>query len=331
MRFVKIGLWAVAALLVLIVLASASSCTARPEAGQIGVVRNGGPIDNKNIRQVLEPGTGTTWIGWGSTAHFYPAAFVQRYYTITSVAGRSERPGVDVVRVQTGDGFQVGIEGTFYLTTAFDGTAEGDRILRDFDNKFGTRKFPVAGTGNSLHAWDGDQGWSAFLDAILRPIIDNELRQAIAQFRCEQLISSCALVASQGQTITISASGKQTNLNLQTVQDQIDKGLEADILQTLNAQYFKDVKFRLSRVTLPDEVQVAINQAQAQFAQVAKARAEVQQAKQRRLAGLQLAELYSRSPALAQIEQIKELAKLPQGSNVYIGVQPIVTAGAGGK
>jgi hypothetical protein len=331
MRILKIGLWAVAALIALIVALSASSCTARPEAGQIGVVRNGGPLDNKNIRQILEPGAGTSWIGWGSTARFYPAAFVQRYYTITSVAGRSERPGVDVVNVQTGDGFQVGIEGTFYLNTAFDGSAEGDRILRDFDNKFGTRKFPVAGTGNSLHAWDGDQGWSAFLDAILRPIIDNELRQAIAQFRCEQLISSCALVASQGQTITISASGKQTNLNLQTVQDQIDKGLEADIQLTLNAPYFKDVKFRLSRVTLPAEVQVAINQAQAQFAQVAKARAEVQQAKQRRLAGLQLAQLYARSPALAQIEQIKELAKLPQGSNIYIGVQPIVTAQPSGS
>ena len=323
-------LWAAVVVIVIIVLASISGCTARPEAGQIGVVRNGGPFDNKNIRQILHPGTGTTWIGWGSSVHYYPAGFVQRYYTITSVAGHGERPGVDVVHVQTGDGFLVGIEGTFYLNTAFDASPDGGRLLKYFDNKFGTRRFPVLGSGSSLHAWNGDTGWSAFLDAILRPIIDNELRQAIAQFRCEELISSCALVASQGQQSAVSkTAGQRANVNLQRVQDQIDEGLQDDIDQTLGAAYFKGIKFRLSRITLPDEVQNAINEAQAQFAQVAKARAQVQQAKQQRLAGLQLARLYANSPALAQIEQIKELAKLPQGSNVYIGVQPVVTANGG--
>jgi hypothetical protein len=81
-------------------------------------------------------------------------------------------------------------------------------------------------------------------------------------------------------------------------------------------------------VTLPGQLQLAINEAQAQFAQVAKARAQVQQAEQQRLAGLKLAELYERAPALAQIEMIRELAKLPQGSNVYLGVQPVAAVPA---
>lgn len=326
-RLIRIGGWLVAGFVVLSVLSSITGCTAKPEAGEVGVVRNGGPLDNRKIRQILHPGAGLTWIGWGSTVHFYPAAFVQRYYTITSDASRGQRAGVDVVRVQTSDGLLVGLEGTFYLNTSFDGSDEGDRLLRDFDNKFGTRRFLVSGTGGRAHPWDGETGWLAFLDAIVRPIIDNELRQAIAQFQCEELISSCALVASRGtQVILGKGAGTRTNVNLQRVQDQIDKGLQEDIDATLGGAYFKDIRFRLARVTLPEEVQSAINSAQAQFAQIAKARAQVQQAEQQRLAGLKLASLYERSPALAQIEMIRELAKLPQGSNVYIGVQPVIGA-----
>ncbi len=33
----------------------------RPEAGEIGVVRNGGPLDNRNIRGVVKSGSGITW------------------------------------------------------------------------------------------------------------------------------------------------------------------------------------------------------------------------------------------------------------------------------
>lgn len=327
-RLVRIGGW-IAALFVGLIVLSSLSCTAKPGAGEVGVVRNGGPLDNKKIRQTLPSGAGLTWIGWSSTAHFYPASFVQRYYTITSEPSRGQRAGVDVVRVQTSDGLLVGLEGTFYLNTGFDGSPEGDTLLRDFDNKFGTRRFAVSGTDERLHPWDGETGWLAFLDAIVRPIIDNELRQALAQFQCEELISSCALVASRGTQVVIGASaGKATNVNLQRVQDQIDKGLQDDIATTLGGAYFKDIRFRLARVTLPDEVQSAINTAQAQFAQISKARAQVQQAEQQRLAGLKLAALYARSPALAQIEMIRELAKLPRGSNVYIGVQPVIGAPA---
>ena len=254
---------------------------------------------------------------------------MQRYYTITADAKGGDRPGVDVVRVQTADGFLVGLEGTFFFKTAFDASRDGDRLLREFDERFGVRRFPVPGTGELKHPWQGDAGWSAFLDAVLRPVVDNELRQAVAQFRCEELIASCSLVATQGRQAQVPrTAGRLTNLNLQKVQDQIVAGVQEDISRALGAPYFRDVKFRLVRVTLPDEVQRAINDAQAAFAAIARARAQVQQAEQQRRAALKLANLYARSPALAQLEMIRELGKLPEGANIFFGVQPVVSAPA---
>src|SRR4051794_29117241 len=253
-RLVRTILLAAVPLLIVLAIVSAAvgGAFARPDAGEVGVVRNGGPLDNRNIREVLPAGSGTTWIGWRSTAHFYPAAFVQRYYTITSDAARGDRPGVDVVRVQTADGFLVGIEGTFYLQTNFDASDHGKRLLKDFDNRFGTREFPVNGENRRARPWQGDAGWGAYLDAIVRPIIENELRKSIARFRCAELVSSCALVATQGQVTVSANAGRRANLNLQRVQDDIDRGLEQDLGQTLGANYFGDIRFRLSRVTLPE-------------------------------------------------------------------------------
>jgi hypothetical protein len=325
--------------LALILLFSASGCTARPNAGEYCVVRNGGPFDNKKIRQTVKPGSGTTWVGFGSQTRCYPASFVQRYYTITST-GRGDRPGVDVVRVQSADGVLIGIEGTFYFNTAWDPTAAGDRLIRDFDTQFGTRTFPGV-NGGAFHPWDGDQGWSAFLDAVIRPQIENELRQAILKYRCAQIVSSCALIENSGSTIVTAAAGRATNVNLQSIQNDVDQGLHQDIDQVLGQSYFKRIHFQLVRPTLPDNIQNAINDAQAAFAQVAKARAQVAQARQQRLAAEQLANLYRRSPELARIRELEILCGSGPnstghsggcpGAQVFLGVNPVVTTGAGGR
>src|SRR3954452_23548635 len=87
----------------------------RQDIGHVGVVRNGGPLDGRSIRQILMPGSGVTWAGWYSQdPHEYPARGVVLLYTVTSDATRGDRPGVDVVNVPTRDGVRVGIEGTLY-------------------------------------------------------------------------------------------------------------------------------------------------------------------------------------------------------------------------
>jgi hypothetical protein len=48
-------------------------------------------IVNNRIRQIIDPGSSMTWIGWGSKSQEYPAQ--QRFYTITSDQKRGDRVG----------------------------------------------------------------------------------------------------------------------------------------------------------------------------------------------------------------------------------------------
>lgn len=316
-------------LVILLIVGGIAACTGfdRPNAGEIAVVRNGGPFDDRGVREVLAPGAGTSWIGMFSNTHRYPSDAVQRYYTITAdPEAAGDRPGVDVVKTQTGDGFLVGLEGTFFFTTAFNGTDEGKSLVTAFDNQFGVRTFPVPGSGSEAHPWNGDKGWGAFLNSIVRPIIDNELRIALLQYRCEELISSCGLVASQGQNIEVKDIGSTNNVNLQAIQEKVEQGVTEELNRALGQSYFKNVSFRLVRVQLEPRIQDAINEALAAFAKVTTAKAGVEQAEQQRLAAEKLASIYEKSPALAQIQMIRE-AKDLNGATIYIGVNPVVTTG----
>jgi hypothetical protein len=310
---------------IVIVVGGIAACTGfdRPDAGKIGVVRNGGPFDDRSVREVLPPGAGTSWVGMFSKTHFYPSDAVQRYYTITADPGAAgDRPGVDVVKTQTGDGFLVGLEGTFFFTTAFNGSKEGEETVADFDNQFGVRTFPVPGSDHELHPWEGDKGWGAFLNSAVRPVIDNELRIAILGYRCEELISSCALVASQGTT-QIKDNGQLNNVNLAAIQEKVEQGVTEQLNAAFGHPYFKAISFRLVRVQLEPEIQAAINTALSAFAQVTQAKAQVEQAEQQRIAAEKLASVYEQSPALAEIQMIREAKNLPN-ANIYIGVSPTV-------
>src|SRR4051812_50175514 len=76
----------------LILLIGLTSNFTKPEAGEIGVVRNGGPLDNHNIRQGVPNGAGNTWTGWGAATHYYPRDSPQRYFPFPPRRGGA-RPG----------------------------------------------------------------------------------------------------------------------------------------------------------------------------------------------------------------------------------------------
>jgi hypothetical protein len=282
------------------------------DGGTIAVIRNGGMFDNRDVRQVITPGSSLTFVGEYSSEHDYPAQ--QRYYTITSQANAGDRPGVDVVTVPTKDGVNVGVEGTMYFTLNLDKV-----VMTDFDNKFGTRQYPGF-DHNEYYAWNGDKGWSAFLDQIVRPVIDNDLREQINQFNCAQLVSSCALVQNQqgqqtsGSTLPSQPGTQSSNGNIAAVQKAINSSLTDDLNTTLGGPFLKGITFRLVKINLPANVQAAVDDAQAAFAKVTEAQATEAQATALAQANINRQRGYTQCPACAVID---ELHALPPGVTTF--------------
>ena len=288
----------------------------KTSGGEVGVVRNGGPLDNNRIRQVIQPASNLTWTGMWSQVHKYPSQ--QRFYTITSDDKSGDRPGVDVVRVPSSDGVDMGLEGTLYFSLTTDQAA-----LRSFDDKFGTRRF-TAVDGKAHYPWEGDEGWLTFLDQIIRPIVDNDLRSQVADFRCAQLVSSCALVQNSTSQPAVPPAPPKTggnNSNIAQIQNAINSSLADDLRTTLGGDFLTGIRFNLVKVTLPAEVQAAVNQAQAQFAKVSEAQAKVAQAAAEAQANERRQTGYTKCPTCAQIDITKAQAEvvksIPANVTVY--------------
>jgi regulator of protease activity HflC (stomatin/prohibitin superfamily) len=288
----------VAAVVAIVLLIGLSGGLTKTSGGEIAVVRNGGPFDNRQIRQVIDPASGVTWTGFWSQVHRYPAQ--QRVYTITSREGRGDRPGVDVVSTPTSDGVNVGIEATIFFSLTLDHEA-----LKTFDTKFGTRKFRGL-DGFARYPYDGDDGWAAFLDQVVRPVIDNDLREQINAFQCSELVSSCALVQNAKSALRPGAA-KSNNTNIARVQDAVNSSLAEDLHATLGGDFFTNIRFNLVRITLPEKIQAAVEDAQAAFAQVTEAQARVASARADAQANRLRQRGYQDCPACARIDELKAI------------------------
>lgn len=290
----RLGAAILAAIAALFTIVGIISGVTTVDGGQVAVVRNGGPLDSRDVRGVINPSAGPTWTGWFSDAHKYPST--SRTYTITADGKRGERAGVDIVNVPSKDGVSIGVEGTVYFTLNAD-----HKALTEFDNRYGTRTF----TGldkEDRHAWDGTDGWNSFLDQIIRPVIESDLRQQMARYRCADLVSSCGLVQNTTGPGSAAPGGA-----IQALQEGVNTSLAANVKATLGGDFLTGVAFNLTRVTLPEQVQAAVDGAQAAFADVSKSRAKVEQAKADAAANRIKQQGYNACPACAKIDIMKAI------------------------
>ncbi|SDJ00890.1 SPFH domain / Band 7 family protein [Frankineae bacterium MT45] len=280
---------------------------ASTDGGHVAIVRNGGPFDNTKIRQVLPASSGRSNIGYASTLHKYPTS--QRFFTISSSSNADSNESVSV---PTADGVSVGIEGTAYFTINTAPGADGNYdVLKAFDNAYGTRTFNCPG-GGAKAIWDGDAGFSCFLDQIVEPVINNDLRTSIGDVRCQDLVSSCSLV--QNATAIDPSTIGAGNVNLGKIEAEISSSLQADLNRTLGGQYLGNVDFNLAKVDLDPKVQAAISEAQASFASVSKSQADLKNAQIEAQANAAKQRGYAACPVCAQIDVTKAL---PSGITVY--------------
>jgi hypothetical protein len=270
------------------------------DAGHVAVLRNGGIFSDSNVRGFLDPASSLSYTGIFSTEHIYPAQ--QRTYTISANPSQGDVSGVDVVQTPSSDGVEMGIQGTLYYSLNLD-----HKILGQFDNLYGTRSYTE--NGSAFHAFDGDQGWSAFVDVVVRPILNNDLREQIAQVSCAQLDSACALVQDSTQVAAAKLAGAagSNNGNIAAVQNAINKSLQTDIDQQLGGNFLTGLRFNISQVSLPSNVQTAVDAAQAAFAQVSQSQAQVQQAQLQAQANAAKQAGYAACPACEVIDELKAL------------------------
>ncbi len=276
----------------------------KADGGHVIVVRNGGPFDDNSIRQVIQPNSGLTSTGLFSAQHPYPST--QRNF---KVSGAKNADSNEVINVPTKDGVLVGVEGTFY----FDVNFGDEKVMRAFDDKYGTRTYPTPG-GSASYAWDGDDGWSAFLSFTLGNLVQNVLRQEIGNVECSDLVASCSLAANssaQAAAINPNANGNET---INQVQQAVNNGFTSDVQTVLGVPVLIHPRFVLSKVDLPTNVQDAINKAQAAFAGVTESQAALQRAQIDAKANAARQSGYNSCPTCAQIDILKSL---PSGLTTY--------------
>ncbi len=181
-----------------------------------------------------------------------------------------------MINVSTKDGVLVGVEGTFY----FDVNYTNDQVMRVFDDNYGTRSYP-APDGEFLPAWDGEQGWNAFLSFTLGNLAQNILRQEIGNVECADLVASCSLArntSAQSATTAVPNPNGAGNQTLNKIQQAVNDGFIAEIDNVLGVPILIHPRFVLSTVDLPPNVQDAINKAQAAFAGVTESQAALKRA-----------------------------------------------------
>lgn len=291
----------------------------------VAVIRNGGPFDNKDIREVRPPSQSVKVSGIWSEVRDYIAGNENRFYKVSSDPSLGQESGADFIQVPTKDGVNVEVDAQITFRTDFTdeaGTlltpcnaavdcAGYDLLVEKFDTAYGNRNF-TSKTGGSHKVWEGNDGWNAFLDSIFRPVVENAFREQIGAINCSDLVSSCALVQSSvaGQEANnIKFTPKDNSANFEHIQDTVQHKIESGVKEALGSEYLTGFKVQLTKVTLPGSVQKAIDEAQSNFAQIAEARARKEQAQYQAEANEILSKSYRNNPTLGFIKAVESVSK----------------------
>jgi regulator of protease activity HflC (stomatin/prohibitin superfamily) len=248
------------------------------------------------------------FIGTFNSQRCFPAT--ERNYVLSADPRQSDREAVDFFETPTSDAVQVRIEGQALFRLSTEQSA-----VREFYRRFGVRTF------NGLHPYDGNDGWTSFLNVQFRPVLENALREAIGQYRCVQLNNTCAYVQDPNAAARGTVSAEDNVQNLAEVQTKIAETFQRDLNDTLGGPFFEGIRFRLVQVRFDPALQQSIVRATAARADVATKRLEAQQKVETAIGDRRVAEqkarairatrgAYRDNPSQARIDGIRAL---PQG------------------
>lgn len=306
------------------------------ETGQVGVVRNGGPFDNKSFRGILPVNAGPTWIGFHSGVRFYPTS--ERYDNLVPGAFNADPAAgdsldVDAYRTNTKDGVNIGVKGQFKYTVN-----QNPDVLAKFDQDYGQRTYQVPNSDERLAVSDEDRGFGVFIAGQVRPLEEETIRQVIGENNCPDLDASCTVLqyATNPDPAAAAAALKNAPSNsavFQAAADRIGSLMTEKLKPALGDDYLINVRFLLTGVDLPPPTREAISRVQTAGAGAAEARANAARAtaEAEGRAATAAADAtanenrqrgYNACPTCAQLDQIRAtgdaMSKLPSGLQTYV-------------
>lgn len=204
----RLGILGGIGLFVLVLVAVFAGAWRATPVDHIGLHYSGGPIDGIRFQGVVDPGSGTRFLGIADTLVLLPVT--QRDYTASTAPGADGGPIIAPAR--GGVEMQFEVAAFFTLNT-------GDEVVRQFYERVCV-KFDCT----------TDVGWDEMLRINFRGPIEQAIQQSIRGFTVDQLYAgqSGAQSEDDGEAVAI----------LEQVQDEIAADLKENINDVLGGAYF---------------------------------------------------------------------------------------------
>ncbi len=295
-----VALGALAAICVLIgawLLLNFATSFKGTDSGEVCIVKEGGPFDGRDVKEVRKPGEGPKPIGIFNDQHCLPA---------------TERDSNEVIEgtptYPTRDSVQVVADGQVLFTL----TQDPDKIKK-FYRSYARRSWG----GQSI--WTED-GWLNFLRQRVQPIILDATRQAIGSQDCVDLNNLCQYVQNAEAVNSGDVKKVNNNQNLTAAATAIATTLKAKLRAAFGDDVFENIRYQNLRIRFEKGVQTKINNAQALRTEAANAELEakrkvaeakgeadkkVAQAEGARRAAFQQNKAYKANPTQADIDKIE--------------------------
>lgn len=276
------------------------------DTGEICVVREGGPFDGRDIKEVRQPGEGPKPIGALNHQDCLPTT--ERDSNDVIEDQDKEKDGNQLPSFPTKDSVQVIADGQ----ALFNLTTDPAKILT-FYKKYGRRK------------WGGeditdDKGWLNFLRQRFQPVILDVQREVLGQYECIALNNLCQYVQNAQAAANGEVKKADTTQNLSAAQAAIANKLRQRLRAAFGDDYFENVRYQNLRIRFEDEVKARVTEAQSLRTQAANAKLEAQRkvaeakgdadrrvevAKGERAAASEQEKTYRLNPTKRQIDRIK--------------------------
>jgi hypothetical protein len=273
------------------------------DSGEICVVREGGPFDGRDIKEVRQPGEGPKPIGAFNKQDCLPT---------------TERDSNDVIEEDptfpTKDSVQVVADGQTLFTLTTDSAK-----IETFYRKYGRRKWG----GEDI---SDDSGWLNFLQQRVAPVILDAQREVIGQYDCNALNNLCVYVQDPEAAVRTDAKegGKEqapaTTQNLTEAQRKLAEKIREKLKAAFGDDYFENVRYQNLRIRFEEQVAGRIAEAQSLRTQAVNAKLEadravaqakgeadrrVEQATGERRAAFQQERAYKLNPTKREIDRIR--------------------------